>query len=86
MRDKDDWVEANRNRDYWGIKNYSANMDFTHCMQSELTDKHGTIEEIFNAMCYYDIMLESSSILNSIELLKAIQSGIPDEKFEKTCL
>lgn len=86
MRDKDNWAEANRNRDYWGTKDYSPDMDFTHCRQSEPTDEYGTVKEIFNAMCYYDIKLEDSTIQNSIQLLRIIQKGITDDRFEKTCL
>ncbi len=85
MKDEDNWAEANRNRDSWGTKDYSPDMDFTHCMQSEPTDEHGTVDEIFNAMCYFDIKLESSSIINSIHLLRTVQKGITDERFEKTC-
>ena len=87
MRDKDDWVEANRLRGSWGTKNYSHDMDFSHCMQSEPTDKHGTVDEIFNAMCYYDVFLEESTCRdNSIHLLKTIQKGISDENFTNTGL
>jgi len=89
MRDKDDWSEANRNRDYWGTKDYSPDMDFSHCKQSEPTDEYGTVEEIFNAMCYYDVMLESihcrfPMIQDSIQLMVQIQKGITDEEFEKS--
>lgn len=73
-------------RESWGTKPYNKDMDFSLCKQSEPTDEYGTKEEIFNAMCYYDIKLESSSIPNSIELLKTIQRGIPDDVFKKTLL
>lgn len=75
-----------RERESWGDKPYKPDMDFSLCKQAEPYDKYGTKEEIFNAMCYYDIKLEDSTILNSIELLKAIQRGIPDDVFEKTML
>ncbi len=89
MRDNDNWAEANRTRDYWGTKDYSPDMDFSHCKQSEPTDEYGTVEEIFNAMCYYDIFLTSRYcrfpiIQNSIQLLATIQKGITDEEFEKS--
>jgi len=74
------------NRKSWGDKPYNKDMNFTLCKQSELTDEYGTKEEIFNAMCYYDIKLEDSSITNSIQLLLTIQKGIPDDIFKKTCL
>lgn len=75
-----------RDRESWGDKSYKQDLDFSLCKQSEPTDQYGTKEEIFNAMCYYDIKLEESPILNSIELLKAIQKGITDEVFKKTML
>lgn len=66
-------------------------MDFSLCKQSEPTDEHGTPAEIFNAMCYYDVYLESSKsrlpiIQNSIQLLAIIQKGMSDEEFKKTFL
>lgn len=78
-------------RESWGDKPYRKDMDFSLCKQSEPTDEYGTKEEIFNAMCYYDIMLESPNlplpiIQNSIQLLKIIQKGIPDKVFKKTML
>ncbi len=86
LYDPDDWKAANKERTIWGTKNYSPDMDFSHCMQSEPSDVYGTVEEIYNAICYYEIKLEISSILNSIELLKRIQKGIPDDMFKKTML
>lgn len=86
MRDKDDWAEANRNRDYWGTKDYSSDMDFSHCKQSEPTDKHGTIEEIYNAVCYYDVYLSKAFCYDSIQLMVKIQEGMSDEDFEKSYL
>lgn len=74
------------NRESWGEKNYNKDMDFSLCKQSEPTDEYGTVPEIFNAICYYDIKLESSPIINSIELLKAIQRGISNDLFKKTFL
>jgi len=83
MRDKDNWAEANRNRDYWGTKNYSHDMDFSHCMQSEPTDKHGTVQEIFNAVRVYDTYISKAYCSNSIELLVKIQAGMSDKDFEE---
>ena len=86
MRDKDNWVEANRNRDHWGTKNYSPNLDFSHCMQAESTDKYGTVDEVFNAVCYFDIKLDDTPLVhNSISLLRRLQEGISDKRFEQTC-
>jgi len=85
---KDTWSkrESMRDRESWGDKPYKPDMDFNLCKQSELTDEYGTVEEIFNAMCYYDIKLEDSAIQNSIQLLQRIQKGIPNDIFEKTML
>jgi len=76
-------------RDSWGDKPYKADMDFSLCKQSEPTDKYGTKEEIFNAICYYDVYLGNQYckfpiIQNSIQLLLAIQKGMSDDEFEKT--
>jgi len=70
----------------WGDKDYKPDMDWSLCKQSEPTDEHGTVEEIYNTICYYDIMLEKSMIQNSMQLLRVIQKGMTDERFEKTCL
>ncbi len=70
----------------WGEENYKPDMNWSLCNQSEPDDKHGTVEEIFNAMCYYDIRLEDSTIQNSIQCLRIIQKGITNDIFEKTCL
>ena len=86
MNDPNDWKKANSKRESWGTHKYKPDMDWTHCMQSEPTDEHGTVDEIFNAICYYDVNLETSNAPNSIELLKAIQKGIPDDRFKKTYL
>jgi len=75
-----------REHESWGTKPYKPDMDWSLCQQSEPTDEHGTKEEIFNAMCYYDFHLQTSSITNSIQLLSTIQKGIPDDVFKKTCL
>ncbi len=77
------------NRESWGEKNYKPDMNFSLCKQSEPTDKYGTVKEVFNAICYYDVYLESIHcrlpiIQNSIELLAIIQKGMTDEEFEKT--
>lgn len=86
MTDKNNWAEANRNRDYWGTKNYKADMDFSHCKQSEPNDKHGTPEEVRNACFYYwDKMKnrpEDMFLTNSISLLMACQQGLSSEKFK----
>lgn len=86
MRDKDNWIEANRNRDYWGTKDYNPDMDFSHCKQSAPTDRYGTVDEIFNAVCYYDVYLCKFYCYNSIQLMVKIQKGITDEYFEKLYL
>jgi len=85
MRDPDNWAEAHKNRDSWGTKNYKPDMDFTHCLQSEIDDEYGTVEEIYNAICYYDLKLESSLLQNSLQMLKTIQKGISNDRFEQTC-
>jgi hypothetical protein len=46
------------NRDFYGYKPYRKDMDFSLCKQSEPTDKYGTVDEIYNAVCYYDIKLK----------------------------
>ena len=76
-------------RKEWGTKNYNKDMDFSLCQQSEPTDTYGTVPEIFNAICYYDVYLESIHcrlpiIQTSIQLLATIQKGISDEEFEKS--
>lgn len=91
MYKPDDWEAANKERNRWGTKNYKPDMDFSHCMQSEPTDKYGTVDEIFNACCYYDIKLESIDcgfpiIQNSLQLLLIIQEGMSDEEFKKSGL
>lgn len=86
MKKKNDWIEANRTRDYWGTKNYSPDMNFSHCKQSEPTDKHGTIDEIFNAVCYYDIYLDKGNFYNAVDMMVTIQRGMSDEEFEKSFL
>lgn len=70
----------------WGEKNYKPDMDFSLCKQSEPTDEYGTVKEIFNAVCYWDIYLETKFTGNAIDLLAAIQKGIPDDVFERTCV
>ena len=43
MKDKNDCIEANKKRDYWGTEDYNPDMDFSHCLQSEPTDEYGTV-------------------------------------------
>lgn len=83
MRDKDNWIEANKNRDDWGTKDYSPDMDFSHCKQSKSTDKYGTVKEIFQAILVYDTYMNLSCCTNSIQLLVKIQAGMNDKEFEK---
>jgi len=80
MRDKDNWIEANKNRKSWGTKNYSPDMDFSQCMQSEPTDKYGTPHEIANACAFFKAGFDIAS--DSIALLVKIQKGISDEKMQ----
>lgn len=84
LRDKDDWVEANRNRDYWGTKDYSPDMNFSHCKQSEPTDEHGTPKEIANAIFFYDVHLHEAHFYHAVDMMVTIQKGMSDEEFLKS--
>ncbi len=72
----------NESRRSWGEEPYRPDMDWTMCKQSELTDEYGTIEEIFNAVCYFDVRLDREPIHNSIHLLVNCQRGMSDKKLE----
>ena len=66
----------------WGTENYRPDMDFSQCKQSEPNDEYGTVEEIYNAMRYYDLHVLNYKY-NSILLLKDIQKGLSDEKLKQ---
>lgn len=86
MYGPDNWAEANKDRGSWGTKNYKPDMDWTHCKQSEILDEHGTVKEIFNAICFYDIMLEKTPFYHAVDMLVTIQKGMSDEVFLKSGL
>ena len=55
-----------RDRESWGDKPYNKDMDFSLCKQSGPTDRYGTSDEIYNAIRYYDIHLETEPVSNAI--------------------
>ena len=80
MYKPDDWASANKDRGSWGTKNLKSDMDFSHCLQSEITDEYGTPEEISNACAFFKAGLGFA--VDSIHMLVKIQKGMSDEQVE----
>jgi hypothetical protein len=75
-----------KGRESWGEENYHKDMDFILCRQAEPTDEYGTVEEVYNAICYWDLYLEVKFVGNAEQMLTMIQKGMPNDIFERSCV
>ena len=63
-------------------KVFKADKEQMKCPQSEISDEYGTVEEVANAMYYYDKKIDEPDcmIQNAISMLVIIQKGISNDK------